>query len=88
MRLGESKDKVPVVPRALRELSRAGLPERTRKLFIAQRRAQCLYVGVSPDIHDLRDQPTAVSKSAFWELPPDVFASKGCEVHGVILHGA
>lgn len=78
MRLGHSENQVPVVPRAFRELSRPGLSERVLELFVAQRCAQCFYVSVSPNIHNLSDQPMAVSESAFRRLPPDVLAGEGC----------
>lgn len=55
--------------------------------IIAQFRAQSLRIGMSPDIHDLRDQPMLVPKNVFRGVPPNVFAGERKQVHEVILHG-
>lgn len=85
--LGEPEDEVPVVPRAFRELSRTGRPQRMLERIITQRRAQSLHIGMSSDIHDLHYQPMPVPKSVFRGLPPDVLAGEGEQVHDAILHG-
>ena len=73
------------MPRALRELSRTRFPQSTLELLVTQRYAQCLYIGVSSDIHDLRDESMTVPQRAFSGLPPNVFAGQECEVHDAIL---
>ncbi len=87
MKLGDSKHEVPIIPGALRELSRTGLLKRALEFFVAKCRAQGLYIGVSSDIHHLSDQTVAIPKRSLRRLPPDVLAGEGCQVHGAILHG-